>query len=117
MAQPDFFFAIPVVKLLLMWFACSCGLFACILLLHCCTGIEDWLGNPGFGGFSDWGDICIPGGLLGCLQVHVLSLVPEFSYMSIIDFTELFWSDDAYFKNQDGTYITYLHFSISCFLV
>ena len=49
------------------------------LLLHCCMGFGVWLGNPGFGGFSDWGDIRVPGGLLGCLQVRVLSLGPVFS--------------------------------------
>ena len=75
-------------------------------------GFGDWLGNPGFGGFGDWGDIRAPGGLLGCLWDRVLSLGPVFSYVSITDFPKLFWSGDAYFGNQDSTYISYLHFSI-----
>ena len=80
-------------------------------------GFGDWLGNPGYGGFSDWGNICVPGGLLGSPWVRILSLEPIFSYMAITDFTKLFWSGDAYFGNQDSTYISCLHFSIPCFLV
>ena len=30
---------------------------------------------------------------------------PIFSYVSITDFTKLFWSGDAYFGKQDSTYI------------
>ena len=81
-------------------------------------GFGNWIGNPGFGGFSDWGgDIRIPGELLGCLRVRVLSLGPVFIYfhVSITDFTKLFWSGDAYFGNQDSSYISYLHFSIPYF--
>ena len=80
-------------------------------------GIGDWLDNPGFGDFGDWRDIHVPGGLLGSLQVRVLSLGPVFSYVSITDFTKLFWSGDAYFGDQDSTYISSLHFSIPLFLV
>ena len=72
-------------------------------------GFRVWLGNQCFGGFGDWGDIRVPGRLLGCLEVRVLSLGPVFSYVSITDFTKLFWSGDAYFGNQDCTYISYLH--------
>ena len=28
-------------------------------------GFGDWLSNPGFGGFCDWGDIRVPVGCLG----------------------------------------------------
>ena len=38
-----------------------------------------------------------------------------FSYVSITDFTKLFWPGDAYFGNQDSTYISYVHFSIPRF--
>ena len=41
-------------------------------------GIEDWFGNPGSGGFSYWGDIRVPGGLLGCLRIRVLTWDPYF---------------------------------------
>ena len=37
---------------------------------------------------------------------------PVFSYMSITDFTKLFWSSDTYFAKQDSTYISSLDFSI-----
>ena len=77
-------------------------------------GFGAWLDKPKFGGFGDWGDIRVPGELLECLQVRVLSLGPVFSYVSISDFTKLFWSGDAYFGNQDSTYISYLHFCIPC---
>ena len=39
------------------------------------------------------------------------------SYVSITDFTKLFWSGDAYFGKQDGTYISSLDFSIPQSLV
>ena len=82
-----------------MRFAGSYELFACTLLLHCCMGFRNWLGNPGFGAFGDWGDIRVPGGLLGGPRVHLLFLGPVFSYVSITDFTKLFWPGDAYFGN------------------
>ena len=88
LTQPDFFFSVPVADLLLVRFAGSCELFAYTLLLHCCMGFGVWLGNPGFGGFRDWGDIRVPGGLLGWLCL--LSLGPIFSYGSITDFTTIF---------------------------
>ena len=87
--QLDFFFGVPVANLLLVQFAGSCELFAYTLLLHCCMGFGVWLGNPGFGGFGDWGDVRVPGRLLGCLWVRVLCLGLVFSYVSITDFTKI----------------------------
>ena len=73
-------------------------------------GFGDWLGNPGFGGFGDWG--AYPVGCLGVSGFTYRLCGPYFSYVSITDFTKLFWSGDAYFGNQDSTYISYLHLSI-----
>ena len=89
LTQLDFFFGDPVPDLLFVRFAGSCELFAYTLLLHCCMGFGVWLGNPGFGGFGDLGDMRVPGGLPGCLRVRVLSLEPVFSYVSITDFTKI----------------------------
>ena len=50
-----------------------------------------------FGGCGNWGNIRISGGLLGYLQDRVLSFWARISYVSITDFTKLFWSGDAYF--------------------
>ena len=81
-----------------------------LIASFCCTAV--WV--SGIGSVTEvlevsvtggGGDIQIPRGLLGCLQVRVQQL------------TKLFWSGDAYFGNQDRTYISSLHFSIPWFLV
>ena len=73
-------------------------------------GTGDWLGNPGFGGFSDCGDICVSSGTRIVFGARIFIRVNH-------RLTKLFWSGDAYFGNQDGTYISYLHFSIPRYLV
>ena len=49
-------------------------------------------------------------GFAYCLWARIL-------YVSITDFTKLFWSGDAYFGKQNGTYISSLDFSIPQSLV
>ena len=73
------------------------------LHFYCYVGNQGLaLGNPGLesGGFGDWGDICVPGGLLGYPRVQALPFGACISYMSITDFTKLFWSGDAYLVNK-----------------
>ena len=42
-------------------------------------GVGDWLSKTQvFGGFGDWGDIRVPGGVLEYLRIFVLSLGPVF---------------------------------------
>ena len=65
--QPDFFTAVPVVKITpyAVYFAGSCGLLACIF--YCCVGVGVWLSETQlFGGFGDWGTYAY---LKGCFCI------------------------------------------------
>ena len=66
-----------------------------LLTLCCCTAV--WA--KGFGLVTQVLEVLVMGGggggirvligLLGCLRVHILSLGPVFSYVSITDFTKI----------------------------
>ena len=107
LTQLDFFFGLPVADLLLVRSAGSCELFAYTLLLHCCVG---------FGSVTQVLEVSVIGETyaypVGCLGVSGFTYClwgPYFHRCQSSTLLKLLWSGDAYFGNQDSTYISYLH--------
>ena len=78
----------------------------------CCVGVGDWLSKTQvFGGFSDWGDIRVPGGLLGYLRVRVLSLRPVFHSCQSPTLLNCFGSGDAILGSKIAYFLFGLQYS------